>query len=917
MVSSSAALNGAKPHSPRWVPPPAVQNSPAAPWRLKSAPDRPEVRVSVTPVEAEEPSVTSASKAPVDGNAAAPLATHHSREWFAAKLTAFDTGRSSHAVPPATGAHPDPEILSLVATAGIDHLPELLSAATELHDAERACLVIDQCWKTQPAALVVLAAFVQIAPRLPLTDLIDWAGRVRARGLDALCPLMARTRDTSRSTAERVEAAHAAWQRYSDPGARAVLESLGESVPTPVTETASGAVREIASHVPLGARTILEVGGPGPLGATIAYRQPALVRPVAVADASVGAEPDGRHDDDDGRWPVDAVVATDVLEHVEDPWAVVGELGRMLRPGGVVVANLPNIAHLGVIASLVAGSFDYDGGGAVDRSHLRFFAPATVGHMFSAAGLEVEAVEPLRDAVLFPVEAPPEGKAVDLDLGHVLLKHVDRHRLEQLNTRSFVVTARKREPLPSLSAPAVWDCVLFYNELDMLEARLEELEGIVNHVVVVESEQTFRGDRKSLTFAENSGRFDRFDVAFHHVAVQTDPALSAWERERVQRDAGLQALSGAAPDDLVLVCDVDEIVRRATIDDIITATQSGPVSLDMAFYYYSLGWRSPQEWRHPKALRARDLPWSLDALRRTATLPAVTAAGWHLSYFGGEEQIHQKLRSYSHAEYDSPQVHDAVESLVANGMTVHDIQLARVHDEFPDHFTARFPGGPPGELPEAAFHEEWYPEPQLHDLVGLLRTVVAEGVDGELVEIGCWEGRSTVALAHGLAGTDRSLHAVDWWLGNTDEGTAHPSVTAARTRDVYQTFLQNIAPYPHVSAHRQEGGEFLRTFDRTIAFIHLDAGHTYAATKALIDAALPMLAPGAIICGDDYQNSHAGRTDLGGGVECAVRDAFHGEARALGNLWLFRRPAHDPAWWPAHQAPTREAIDAGVPPAKR
>ena len=236
-----------------------------------------------------------------------------------------------------------------------------------------------------------------------------------------------------------------------------------------------------------------------------------------------------------------------------------------------------------------------------------------------------------------------------------------------------------------------------------------------------------------------------------------------------------------------------------------------------------------------------------------------------------------------------------------------------IDDELVDSPVARSSSGRFEELPRATFEEEWYPEPQLRDLVGLLQNVLTDEVEGELVEIGCWEGRSTVALAQRLLGTDRTLHAVDWWLGNLDEGDAHPSVTAPRTRNVYETFLQNIAPYRHVSVFRQEGGEFLRTFDRFIAFIHLDAGHTYAATKALIDAAIPMLAPGAIICGDDYQNSHAGRLDLGGGVECAVRDAFHGEARALGNLWLFRRPVHDPEWWPVRNLP----LDAPNPVSPR
>jgi len=216
------------------------------------------------------------------------------------------------------------------------------------------------------------------------------------------------------------------------------------------------------------------------------------------------------------------------------------------------------------------------------------------------------------------------------------------------------------------------------------------------------------------------------------------------------------------------------------------------------------------------------------------------------------------------------------------------------------------------------FHEEWYPDGQLAELGRLLHGTLEARIPGTFVEIGCWEGRSTVALARILEGTGHRLHAVDWWLGNIDEGDGHATVSALAERDVFATFSANVAPYRCVEVHRRDGRDFLAdlaaggpTAGGPIAFIHLDAGHTYESTKGLIDLALPHLAPGGVMCGDDFENSHAGRDDLGSGVEGAVRDAFHGDGRNIGNLWYYRRPAvGDPTWWATAVAAASHTLSA-------
>jgi 2-polyprenyl-3-methyl-5-hydroxy-6-metoxy-1,4-benzoquinol methylase len=98
--------------------------------------------------------------------------------------------------------------------------------------------------------------------------------------------------------------------------------------------------------------------------------------------------------DDLGPEPFDAILAIDVLEHLVDPAAVLRGLVGRLKPGGVVVASIPNVAHVWVIANLLAQRWPQRERGIFDRTHLRFFARRDMERLLREAGLTVERVEP-------------------------------------------------------------------------------------------------------------------------------------------------------------------------------------------------------------------------------------------------------------------------------------------------------------------------------------------------------------------------------------------------------------------------------------------------------------------------------------------------------------------------------------------
>ena len=102
--------------------------------------------------------------------------------------------------------------------------------------------------------------------------------------------------------------------------------------------------------------------------------------------------------------PFDAIVYGDVLEHLTDPLAALLAINRALAAGGLVIASVPNVAHLWVRLQLLAGRFEYTDRGILDRTHLRFFTRRTFVALLAQADLTVEelAVTPVPLPLVVP-----------------------------------------------------------------------------------------------------------------------------------------------------------------------------------------------------------------------------------------------------------------------------------------------------------------------------------------------------------------------------------------------------------------------------------------------------------------------------------------------------------------------------------
>ena len=140
----------------------------------------------------------------------------------------------------------------------------------------------------------------------------------------------------------------------------------------------------------------------------------------------------------------------------------------------------------------------------------------------------------------------------------------------------------------------VYDVFPFFNELDLLEIRLNVLDDFVDEFIIVEANTTFSGLPKEYFASEAMHNFKKFAHKITIFRISDTPHdLSAFEAEHFQRDAVRQLLqTKLSPDDILIYGDVDEIpnpvLLESTIHRLIRSKKKiGHFAQDI-FYYYEI-----------------------------------------------------------------------------------------------------------------------------------------------------------------------------------------------------------------------------------------------------------------------------------------------------------------------------------------
>ncbi|MBV1879639.1 MAG: methyltransferase domain-containing protein [Pseudomonadales bacterium] len=84
-----------------------------------------------------------------------------------------------------------------------------------------------------------------------------------------------------------------------------------------------------------------------------------------------------------------AVIFGDVLEHLVDADVVIQQAVGLLAESGLIIASIPNVAHMSVRMMLLAGRWDYQQTGILDNTHLRFYTRDSIVQLMDNNDLKI------------------------------------------------------------------------------------------------------------------------------------------------------------------------------------------------------------------------------------------------------------------------------------------------------------------------------------------------------------------------------------------------------------------------------------------------------------------------------------------------------------------------------------------------
>ena len=281
------------------------------------------------------------------------------------------------------------------------------------------------------------------------------------------------------------------------------------------------------------------------------------------------------------------------------------------------------------------------------------------------------------------------------------------HRGIKLKHRLEVSEIESSSEIKKLRPKKIIDCFIFNNEIDLLKKRINLLNGVVDHFVLVEANQTHSGLSKETYF--ESVKSDFFEVLhkIEHIVVDlpnqflydaTESDVEEhlkinWFRENYHRNEILRGLYNLdlIDYDVILISDLDEIPDPSKLNKFIESIPDGEFRVQtQKWYCWDLNRLYNNSWPGTSAIKWDDLkkttPQTIRSKRYDDQYKNNTELfGWHCSWFGGIDQTMSKLSSFAHQELKDITIED-IENKMTMNLDIHGQVLLDNNDGYDPEF---------------------------------------------------------------------------------------------------------------------------------------------------------------------------------------------------------------------------------------
>lgn len=192
----------------------------------------------------------------------------------------------------------------------------------------------------------------------------------------------------------------------------------------------------------------------------------------------------------------------------------------------------------------------------------------------------------------------------------------------------------------------IYDCITFFNEVDLVELRFEILDQFVTAFVVAEADTTHSGIDKPYYFEQNYDRFRKWAHKIIYLKVTGLPkSENRWLAENAQRNA---LIKGIPSNGFVMVSDADEIPN-------LNSWNGTEGVFQQLHSFYKINKIIPRRWNGTVITQA----WRFNSpfgkitpqdCRNFRDILRPVGAGWHFSWL---EDAETKIKAFAHAELEA------------------------------------------------------------------------------------------------------------------------------------------------------------------------------------------------------------------------------------------------------------------------